>query len=136
MSTRSQLTKLLDEHITVNRCARRATVAMLLDGDVPIIHFGNGPVARHQCTGLVGACGCAHAEQRLVPWAQQNIDGLTAPSIASWLSPCSSCANLIVISQGMGLDWKKFLYVDELEHDQLGKRILRAAGIDVVRLDE
>lgn len=125
----------IDEHVRVNQCVRRSTVALLLEGDVPLISFGNGPVARHVCTGMKGACGCAHAEQRLIPWALMNSDALINPNIASWLSPCTSCANLIVIAQGNGLDIKTFYYVDELEHDQAGKRIVRAAGIDIVKLD-
>lgn len=132
-----QLKQILDTHIRVVRCMRRATVCILAEGEQYVMWWGNGPVGGHVCSGVKGGCGCAHAEQKALPWMLARLRDLGGPlRLLSWLGPCTGCANLIIAAQGQGLDVKQFAYVDELEHDQLGKRLLRNAGIDVVRLDK
>lgn len=119
------------------QCRRRATVCVLSYslplGEPGSAHFANGPAPGHRCTGQRGKCGCAHAEQRAVAWALRSgsLRRDLPVRVLSWLGPCTGCANLLLVS---GLLVASFSYVDELEHDQMGKRILRGSGVDVRRL--
>lgn len=137
------------------RCARRATACMVVVfHDRPRkeerLFYRNGPSGRHVCTGVKGGCGCAHAEQHAVAdmvWQaaywRAMIDEKGAGDEVfdqhdfwTFLSPCSSCANLILIAvQKLGVAIDRVVYVEELEHDQMGKRILIEAGVDVVKAD-
>jgi deoxycytidylate deaminase len=127
------------DHLRVVRCMRRATVALLFgEGSHSLFSAGNCPMGTHVCTGITGGCGCAHAEQQLVMQALA-LPTLIQPGkdleLWSWLSPCSSCANAIAIAKLIDLNVTRVVYVEELEHDQLGKRTLLECGIDVVKAD-
>lgn len=124
---------------TVRRCSRRTTVTLvkLECQDEPCLKLVNGPVRGHACAVVRAACGCAHAEQRAVVAMLENPDFVEKEldvELLSYLSPCSGCANLIVLARDSGVRVNRVIYVEEFE-DQVGKRILRLAGVDVVKAD-
>lgn len=136
MKHHATLIDLMTRAASRRKCQRRATVcAVLMDGMV-IYSASNGPIEGMTCAALKGACGCAHAEARALAWAVGNTE-LTVPhrelELLSYLSPCSSCANSIVLFTQL-LNIKRVMYAEEFE-DQLGKRILMSAGIEVLKVD-
>lgn len=94
---------------------------------VPWTHAHNGPSRQgHECTNVVGNCGCSHSEPR----AMLDIKALSATAkgkpklvLLCEYAPCTNCAN-IVLDSGMicGLVYRR-----ETQHDQRGLEYLRSA---------
>lgn len=75
----------------------------------------------NECSNVVGSCGCVHAEPKLIlSWAQYYSDKCV---ILCTHSPCTNCANLIVLS---GFVYA-VIYRTFTEHDPRGVDIIRRA---------
>jgi tRNA(Arg) A34 adenosine deaminase TadA len=151
----SAMMSVMNKVVSTTKCMRRATACVVVTTQLePFVQtmnaYLNGPLGSHVCTGIKGGCGCCHAEMRAVvdmiacqadeERAIQDRGPLDSQTddyeLWSFLSPCSSCANLIIAAKlGQHVRIDRVVYVEELEHDQLGKRILRGCGIDVVKAD-
>lgn len=97
--------KLLAEKNQV--CRRKAVGCAILEIDLEyelIIHTTaiNGPSGlNNECSNIVGACGCAHAEPRAIMkyLKQSKRNGQRGKTILlSTFSACINCANIIVDS--------------------------------------
>lgn len=131
------LARIMKDADHVTRCRRRGCGAAAIAEDGT--HWGpeyNGPVNDSRtCDNIQGNCGCCHAEQRLLSWMGfggsmewTNLQGTW--TLISTLSPCTNCANLIVISK----QFKEVRYLYKLNHDQRGIDILESAGITVKKI--
>lgn len=96
----------------------------------PLFTKINGPLPGHECSNVVGNCGCVHAEQRAVislmlARSHNPCPGLLEPKttvLVCQYSPCTSCANLIVACEEI----TDVVYAIPTEHDLRGIDILRA----------
>jgi deoxycytidylate deaminase len=103
-----------------------ALVAIGPDGHFrEICRAHNGPsAAGHECSNVVGGCGCGHSEPRLMMAAMRA--GYTAPQwidklvVVGTYSPCSFCANAIVDAKIAHV----CVYDILTEHDTRGVEIL------------
>jgi len=100
--------------------------------------YYNGPYERNldYCTGERGNCGCFHAEQVAIIglFKKRLMHPGRLPSrwmMACNYSPCTSCANVIVLSSMV----KQIVYVHVTQHDRRGIEILRRAGIKLIQLE-
>lgn len=106
----------------------------------PLIMAVNGPLSGHECSNVVGGCGCVHAEQRAVidlVFARANVPcpGFLEPRHTILLckySPCTHCANLIVACQEI----TDVVYDVLTEHDTRGIDILRGNILSVTQIRE
>jgi len=88
-------------------CKRKAVGAAILEIDLQnelIIHFTaiNGPSGpENKCSGIKGACGCSHAEPRVIMkyLKQMKRNGQRGKTILLiTFSACVNCANIIIDS--------------------------------------
>jgi deoxycytidylate deaminase len=82
---------------------------------------------RGVCTGAVGACGCAHAEDGAIECAS---DGRAIAHVYCTHQPCVSCARTLAALGGVRL--VRWLFPYRLPD---GAELLIAAGIDARRFD-
>ncbi len=99
----------------------------------------NGPTERHGkdwCNGIKGACGCPHAEPKLMLKLEHatNSFSLRKSIIVCTYSPCTNCANVILSSEHVKISRLAFKHLTE--HDQRGLEILKAAGFETATWDE
>lgn len=113
-------------------CKRKGTgcAAFQLYGNafVKWPHFKfNGPsIEGHECSNVVGGCGCSHAEPRLtLDLYRAHKSGMV---MVSMYSPCSNCAN-IMIDSGC---YVGCVYDILTEHDTRGVHLLRLAGMSIL----
>lgn len=111
------------------KCKRKAVgcAIQIQDGNncVITIFSANGPAKGHNCSNVVGNCGCAHAEPRAIMAAlRQRWDACT---LICKYSPCTNCANIIVDSQIV----KKVVWEIDTGHDMRGIEILRNSKIEL-----
>jgi deoxycytidylate deaminase len=94
----------------------------------------NGPSAQgHQCTNIVGNCGCSHAEPRAILNAIKRGYGWPDKLILlCTYSPCTNCANVINDSKIITAVVYKIL----TEHDVRGAELLVKAGLDVITVSD
>lgn len=95
----------------------------------------NGSIGRDTtlCTNEVGNCGCIHAEFRAAEQCiREHARYAHEPRFALLVnySPCTSCANLIVVSCCID----RVYYITPTEHDMRGLRHLEKAGIEVIQV--
>lgn len=105
------------------RCLRTGSGvgARLLNNDKVFI---NGPISEISCTGAMGNCGCAHAEEQLIiALLRGEISGNV---LLTTKSPCITCARLIIASKLINQVVWLYPY-----RDDSGLRLLRSTGIDV-----
>jgi deoxycytidylate deaminase len=112
----------LSELADLKGACRRRTVAARCGSLV----FLNGPQDNQCCSGGKGACGCMHAEARLIVHMLRK--RLTHPHLEVTLSPCVHCAHLIVDSGLFG----RVTYLHDYR-DYAGMRVLRNAGVEVTK---
>lgn len=123
----------IDQHAAFHSLCRRKTVgASLLVWCSELQRFSrllathNNPSAAG-CSGVLGGCGCIHAEARLVLRAMRmhaNVRGIVVTSY----SPCTNCANLLVESKiCVGVVWG--IHTD---HDPRGAQILTLSGVPTI----
>lgn len=78
-----------------------------------------------ECTGVVGACGCAHAEDGAIQWA---LDERAIAHVYCTHQPCAECAQTLIYLGGARL--VRWLHPYRLPD---GAELLIAAGIDARR---
>lgn len=113
-------------------CKRKDVACAVFNEQGDANWFYNGPFDDdgELCSNEVGNCGCTHAEFRAVKYCiGQNEYGERFKLLCNY-SPCTSCANLIVVSECIDCVY----YVTLTEHDKRGVRHLQNAGIEVVQL--
>lgn len=112
------------------RCKRKSVGCAIIGwaGSLLALEF-NGPTTDVQCTNEVGNCGCAHAEPKAILKLSIEASALTNCTLVSTYSPCTTCANLIILSQRIST----VVYDILTEHDKRGVGLLQAAGISVIR---
>jgi len=126
-------------HPATSGCRRKTTAAISISwrggrySEVGVERFVNGPLEGAWCDDAVGACGCAHAEQRLIAAHLANVvAGHARPEaldIACTLAPCVSCANLILLMREPLIITRVF-YLRSY-HDNRGIALLRRGGMHV-----
>jgi len=87
-------------------CKRKAVGAAILEIDLEkelVTHFMaiNGPSGeKNECSNIVGACGCSHAEPRVIMkyLKRHRRNGQVKTILLSTFSACVNCANIIVDS--------------------------------------
>ena len=118
--------------LTCKRKAVGCQMYHLFEGKVitkSVVHV-NGSVTG-ECTNEVGNCGCCHAEPRAILEAVQKTY-YKFNSLLCLYSPCTTCANLIVMSKVVRL----VMYDIPTEHDMRGLHILEAGGVEVITKHE
>lgn len=88
-------------------CKRKAVGAAILEISLEkelITHYMaiNGPSGpNNECSNIVGACGCAHAESRVIMdyLKRRKRNGRVKTILLSTYSPCVPCANLTIDSE-------------------------------------
>ena len=130
----------LDSHEFIakrdTKCLRKGVACSVLllkeiDGELPrIVMCVNGPVEHFHCRNIVGGCGCIHSEQKAILFLA--IQGFLRKEQSHLLlctySPCTNCANLIIISGFKGIIVFKYL----TEHDPDGITNLIANDIPTI----
>lgn len=93
----------------------------------------NGPSrVGHECTGVVGGCGCSHAEPRAVMQAlESRVHYPEAQVLFCLYSPCTNCANIILDSGKI----HGCVYDILTEHDVRGAAYLQASMPVLTRED-
>ncbi|UOF80033.1 deoxycytidylate deaminase [Caudoviricetes sp.] len=113
-------------------CLRRSCHAAYhykrVDGYVKTIDAVNGHQL-HSCTAEPGSCGCPHAEAKLVLKMLEH-KAEAGGILVTTMSPCSACAWLIRLSGYAAT----VAYLEEYDNDRSGITVLRAGGIEVVKL--
>ena len=90
----------------------------------------NGPSRKgHECTNVVGNCGCSHSEPRLVQEILEQGGAQGSTVLVCTYSPCTNCAN-IVIDSGL---FNGVIYDILTEHDKRGEAFLKEAMLVVTR---
>lgn len=93
-------------------------------------HANGFDEAESSCTNEVGNCGCPHAEQKLILELPRILDQDIGQLIMCCLySPCTQCANLIVLSKLFHL----VIFETLTEHDKRGEKILHRHGIQTAQ---
>ena len=89
----------------------------------------NGPSrSGHECTNVVGGCGCSHSEPRVIMKAMMK---RRRGIMVCTYSPCTNCANIVIDSDIVdGIVWSILT-----EHDKRGAEFLRDA-MDVLTTDQ
>jgi deoxycytidylate deaminase len=128
----------------LTRCKRKgvgSSIVSIYDGQFrPIFESFNGPTrVNFQCTNIVGACGCIHAEPRAISIALKHgyKGGLI---LCNTYSPCVTCANLIIES-GLFIGVVREIFTEYpktglAHHDERGEEFIRTSGIDVLAVEE
>ena len=111
-------------------CKRKLVSAIVLDHDAAHF-FWNGPNLAGECSNVVGGCGCLHAEQRAIYSMLTTYKiRLGKMQMVVQYSPCTNCANAIILSQLFDT-----VYFETLtEHDPRGLEILKKNGVKVCSL--
>lgn len=112
-----------------NRICKRKSVgcciAEVVDEQMLFIptFSANGPSGQgHECTNVVGNCGCSHAEPRAIMKYLKARRGIESPRVLiCTYSPCTNCANIIIDSGIIGA----VVYDILTEHDKRGDEFLR-----------
>lgn len=114
----------------IRLCLRRSCHAALhyKDEDCNLVTYEayNGSVS-HTCTGKRGACGCPHAEAKVI--VQALLNSVNVRVLVTTMSPCVACAWLIRLSGIIDT----VLYLEDYDVED-GVSILRHAGIEVIKL--
>lgn len=120
------------------KCKRKAVgVAVVwlgVNGEVAeVCRAHNGPaIPGAVCSGVVGGCGCAHAEPRAVLAAKERTTP-RKPILLSEYSPCTNCANIIIDSQ----QFQGVVYRTMTEHDVRGWDLLcKTPGMRVLSVTD
>jgi len=116
-------------------CRRKAVCTSLVLWKDTTVNFYNGPLNDDpkRCSNQVGGCGCIHSEFRAMVWLLEQAPLMDVPraTILVTYSPCTSCANLIVLCKDY-VDGVYWLY--DTEHDMRGIEILQAGGLTARKL--
>lgn len=116
-------------------CLRKGVGCSLTRGREVLARSYNGPSRMtHDCTNVVGGCGCSHSEPRVIMKAMRTTDigiyGGRTVMICTY-SPCTNCANIILDSGVVcGIVWRI-----DTQHDMRGAEILRS-DIQVLKMEE
>lgn len=93
----------------------------------------NGPTFRHGkdwCNGIKGACGCPHAEPKLMLSVEsEGLSTMKSSVICCSYSPCTNCANIILSSRHK---FDRLVYGQFTEHDPRGLEILHSSGFQTI----
>ncbi len=105
----------------------RLQVGCIVTAASGVVLGGAFNAQRGRCTGAVGACGCAHAEDGAIEWAT---DKRAIAHVYCTHQPCVPCARALVALGGVRL--VRWLFPYRLPD---GAELLIAAGIDARRFD-
>ena len=116
---------------TLSKCEERHVAAIITDNDLTQIYsigINGGPKGLQDCLCMIdGKYGCLHAEanalNKCLSDAQDKVMFVT-------LAPCKQCAAAIINAPG-GFS---IVYYHEDWKEDTGLRLLRAAGIQVLKL--
>ena len=115
---------------TLSKCEERQVAALITDKHLTQVHsigINGGPKGLQDCLcNLDGKYGCIHAEMNALIKCNSNDTKVMFVTLA----PCKQCATAIVNYPG-GFD--TVYYIDEWKDDS-GIKILRSAGISVIRI--
>jgi len=136
--------KLLDRYLTELKyveqraledqsCRRKGVGVSICSMIQPVINDGvvrevfqtNGPSRPdHECTNVIGGCGCSHAEPRAIMALLKNPQRLSNCKVLfCTYSPCTNCANIIIDSGVInGVVWDLLT-----RHDVRGAAFLKAS---------
>lgn len=115
----------------LSKCSERSVAAIITDRSLSQVHsigINGGPKGLADCMCVMeGKHGCVHAEINCL-----NKNTYTAPGKVMFvtLAPCNQCAASIINAPG-GFD--AVYYFEDWKED-VGLRMLRAAGIQVVKI--
>lgn len=137
---RDTMKKLITDHAFYaaahTSCKRKGVACATINEHGEVQWFYNGPINDDGgfCSGERGNCGCIHAEFPAIQYCIWN-NGYYGHEPKYQLlcnySPCTSCANLIVVSKCIS----RIYYVNDTEHDMRGIKHVQRAGIEVIKLD-
>ena len=126
--TKEQVWAIVDD-FTGALCKRKSVACAIVDDDLSLVNFHtNLLTSTRECSGEKANCGCIHAEMNAIvallssPYAESGMNLMMFCSC----SPCTNCANLIVLSKCI----KRVYYRKLTIKDTRGLLILEAAGID------
>lgn len=116
---------------TLSKCQERKVAAIITDKDLTQVYsigLNGGPRGLANCLCVVdGKYGCVHAEINcLVKNKCQDTDKVMFVTLA----PCKQCAAAIINTPG---GFSTVYYFEDWKEDT-GLRLLRAAGIQVVKI--
>lgn len=116
---------------TLSKCQERKVAAIITDKDLSQVYsigLNGGPRGLANCLCVVdGKYGCVHAEINcLVKNKCQDHDKVMLVTLA----PCKQCAAAIINTPG---GFSTVYYFEDWKEDT-GLRLLRAAGIQVVKI--
>ena len=95
---------LAETHTLCKRKGCGCTILEIGESAECILHYTaiNGPSTNRECTNIIGACGCSHAEPRAIMKYlkgrrfTKKYSGTTI--LLTTYSPCINCANIILDS--------------------------------------
>lgn len=107
---------------TCTRAGVGALAGKIVAGELVVLGAASNGSAI--CTAIEGACGCIHAEARLIVRLLREHPGVRGLAMFTSTAPCPQCAQLIVESRivssiAWGMPWRS----------DLGERIVVASGI-------
>jgi len=111
-------------------CKRKGVMTTVFRIEPPYLRvfgrFINGPSKGIECSGVVGGCGCVHAESkaaiRIAEESELFDHGILV--VCSY-SPCTPCAHVLVLTRRVRVVVWDILTL----HDKRGADVLRAAGV-------
>lgn len=110
----------------LSRCTRLQVGAVVVAGcGVVLAAHANQPEG--ECTGVVGACGCTHAESSALDWSFRQ---LAVESVYVTHQPCARCAEKIIRAGGV----RRVRWIHPYRLTD-GAELLASAGIDARRVE-